>query len=162
MSARAIGITTSVTPRTKNPKVRFDMPRWQKGQSGNPKGRPRGSRNKKTIAAEKLFGENSVELTQTAIGLAKDKNVTALRMCLEQIYPKARDRMTPFDLPQMAAPKDAVGAVGTIVQAVAKGELTTAQAGQLIKVVNGFSQTLWDQDIEQRLRRVEQKLNEKK
>ena len=52
-----------MTPRTKNPKVRFDMPRWQKGQSGNPAGRPRGSRNKTTIIAEMLFSENAVAIT---------------------------------------------------------------------------------------------------
>jgi len=39
------------------------MPRWQKGQSGNPAGRPRGSRNKTTIIAEMLFNENAVSVT---------------------------------------------------------------------------------------------------
>ncbi len=52
--------------------------------------------------------------------------------------------------------------MSTIVQAVADGELTTAEAAELIKVVQGFSQTVWDAEFEQRLKRVEEKLNDTK
>ena len=81
-----------------------------------------------------------------------------LRLCMDRIYPKSRERPTPFDLPQITAPRDAVNAMSTIVQAVADGELTTAEAAELIKVVQGFSQTVWDAEFEQRLKRVEEKL----
>ena len=63
MSARPTGVTMSATLRTQSQSERFDMPRWQKGQSGNPAGRPRGSRNKTTIIAEMLFNENAVAVT---------------------------------------------------------------------------------------------------
>jgi len=97
-----------------------------------------------------------------AIELAEGKNIDALRMCMDRVYPKGRDRPTPFELPQIAAPKDAVVAVSTIVQAVADGDLTTAEAAELIKVVQGYSQTVWDADIEERLKRIEGKLNDSK
>jgi hypothetical protein len=60
-------------------------PRDAKGRfaPGNP-GRQRGARNKVTRAAEALLGRDAAALTKKAIALAKDGDVTALRLCLER------------------------------------------------------------------------------
>ena len=63
---------------------------FKPGQSGNLAGRPVGSRNKRTIAAEKLFGENAEQFAQLLIELAEKGHSRALRLCTEFIVPRAK------------------------------------------------------------------------
>ena len=65
---------------------------FQPGQSGNPHGRPVGSRHRATLAAEALPDGEAEELTRTAINLTKGGDMAALRLCLERICPPRRDR----------------------------------------------------------------------
>ena len=62
-------------------------------QSGNSYGRPRGARNKATIAAEALLDGEAEAITRKAIELAKTGDITAIRLCLERIIPARRDRV---------------------------------------------------------------------
>jgi len=43
---------------------------FQKGQGGNPRGRPLGFRNRQTIVAEKLFEEEANALTRVDFSMA--------------------------------------------------------------------------------------------
>jgi hypothetical protein len=131
---------------------------FQKGQSGNPLGRPPGTRNKRTIAAEKLFDEDAEALTRIAIDLAKEGDIAALRLCMDRICAPNRHRPVAFDLPQLAIAADAVGAMATIVQAVAGGELSPPEAAELAKVVQGFAQALTTNDIDKRITNLEQRM----
>jgi hypothetical protein len=128
---------------------------FQKGQSGNPLGRPLGSRNKRTIAAEKLFDEDAEALTRVAIDLAKEGDMAALRLCMDRICAPNRHRPAAFNLPQLAVAADAVGAMATIVQAVADGELSPSEASELAKVVQGYSHALTTNDLDKRLAYLE-------
>jgi hypothetical protein len=128
---------------------------FQKGQSGNPNGRPPGSRNKRTIAAEKLFDENAEKLTETVIDLAKDKNIAALRICMDRVCPPSKDRPTPFELPQIGAAADGVTAMARLVQAVADGDLSATEAAELAKMVQSYSQTVKNAGLEQRVANLE-------
>ena len=60
---------------------------FKPGQSGNPLGRPKGARNRATIAAEALLDGEAEALTRKAIELALDGDTTALRLCLERLMP---------------------------------------------------------------------------
>ena len=71
------------------------------GESGNPNGRPPGSRNKTTLAVESLLDGEAENLTRKAIELAKDGDLTALRLCLERIAPPRKDRPVTFSLPKL-------------------------------------------------------------
>ena len=51
-----------------------------KGQSGNPKGKPKGVRNRLTLAAEALLDGEAETITRKAVELAKDGDMTAIRL----------------------------------------------------------------------------------
>jgi hypothetical protein len=55
---------------------------FKKGVSGNPAGRPPGSRNKSTLALEQILEDEAEQITRKAIELAKDGNIAALRLCM--------------------------------------------------------------------------------
>src|SRR3954464_4467798 len=79
---------------------------FQVGQSGNPKGRPKGSRNKTTLLVEALLEGEADTIVRKLIEKAKDGDSTALRLCLNRLLPPRRDRPIVFDLAEIKNPED--------------------------------------------------------
>ena len=131
---------------------------FKTGQSGNPDGRPKGARNRATIAAEQLLDGEAAALTRKAIDLAKQGDTTALRLCIERILPARKDRPISFPIPRIETVADSVKAAATIVSAVADGELTPMEAAELSKVVDGFTRAVETVDLAARLTQLEQAL----
>jgi hypothetical protein len=128
---------------------------FEKGQSGNPAGRPPGARNKATLLIEKLLDDDAKSITEKAIELAKAGDSTALRLCLDRIAPPRKDRHIAFNLPKLEKPEHAVLAAASIVAAVANAELTPSEAAEMMKLVEGYTRILEAEDHEQRLRALE-------
>jgi hypothetical protein len=135
---------------------------FKKGQSGNPAGKPPGSRNKATLLIEQLLDDDAKKIAEKAIELAKSGDSTALRLCLDRIAPARKDRHVEFKLPKMESPEHAVRAAAAIVEAVAAAELTPSEAAEMMKLVEGYTRILEAEDHEQRLRTLEGQLNNNK
>ena len=56
------------------------MPQFRKGQSGNPAGRPPGSRNRATSMVQNLLEGAAENIAKRAAQLAEDGNVAAIRI----------------------------------------------------------------------------------
>ena len=125
------------------------------GTSGNPTGRPKGARNRTTVAVEEILDGEADALARKAIALALAGDTVALRLCLERIAPAKRERPTPFTLPKLETAADAVQASAALVEAVAAGELTTAQAAELGKLVESYIKAIEVTDVIERLERLE-------
>jgi hypothetical protein len=123
-------------------------------QPGNP-GRPKGARNKATVAAELLLDGDAEAITAKAVELAKEGDLTAIRICMDRFFPARKDRPIPFDLPKLERAADASAAMAAIVAAVADGELTPIEAGELSKLVENFARVVSVTDFEARLDRLE-------
>jgi Family of unknown function (DUF5681) len=130
-------------------------PRWQKGQSGNPRGRKPGTRNRVTVIAEALIGEQAKELTQKAIELALNGDVAAIRLCLERLVPPARERPCFFRLPKLETSSDAIAALSLITDGLSNGKLLPHEAESLTNVVAAFTRTIELTAMEDRLAELE-------
>ena len=130
--------------------------RWRKGHSGNPNGRPLGSRHRATILAEALLEGQTEALVQRTIELALAGDPTALRLCIERIISPRRDRLVSFRLPALDCAGDALAAIEAITDGVATGELTPAEAAELAKVVEAYRSAVETVEIERRLSALEQ------
>ena len=128
--------------------------RFEKGQSGNPAGRPPGSRNKATMLGEAMFQGKAEAIIGKAIDKAMEGDMTAIRLCLERVFPRLRDRATVFDLPPINGAPEALAALTTIVAGVRGGELTAAEGSELSKLVDHYLRALEAKDFEQRLRKL--------
>ena len=125
--------------------------RWRPGQSGNPNGRPQGSRHRATILAETLLDGQAAELIEKTIERALAGDGVAMRLCIERIVPPRRDRPVNFRLPALVNPEDVVTAIGAITDGVATGELTPTEAAELAKVVEAYRNAVEMAEIERRL-----------
>jgi Family of unknown function (DUF5681) len=129
--------------------------RFEPGRSGNPAGRPSGSRNKARIALESLLDGEAEGLTRKAVEMALAGDMTAMRLCMERIYPARKDRPVSFELPKLETAADAVKAMAAIMGAVASGDLTPAEANELGKLVDTFTRAIEAHELDTRLRRLE-------
>ena len=121
-------------------------------------GRPRGSRNKATIAIESLFEGQSEALTQAAISKALDGDSVALRLCLDRIAPPMKDKPVIFPLLQMRDSTDASQAAGSVLSAVSEGTLTPIEATRVMGLIDSYRRTLELTDIEFRIKALESNL----
>jgi len=128
---------------------------FKKGQSGNLKGRPKGERNKTTLAVEALLDGEAEAITRKAIEKAKDGDMTAIRLCLDRLAPPVKDRPVSLHLPEIKMADDTSAASGAILQAVSNGEVTPGEAGDLMHLLDSFTNTLVATDLERRIAALE-------
>jgi hypothetical protein len=110
---------------------------FQKGQSGNPAGRPKGARNKATIVAEALLDGDADALTRAALDQAIGGDGALLRFFLSRLLAAAKHQPTPFALPELTGrpARDAANACNAVMQAVAAGEIPVEQAFRLADLI---------------------------
>ncbi|WP_335339328.1 DUF5681 domain-containing protein [Bosea sp. PAMC 26642] len=125
------------------------------GASPNPSGRPKGSRNKVTLAIEALLDGDAEALTRKAIELALAGDMQALRLCMDRIAPARKDRPVSFELPPIDSVDDLPKATQALMSAVAAGDLTPSEAAELGKLVDAHVKAIEVTDLSRRLDALE-------
>lgn len=134
---------------------------FEEGQSGNPGGRPKGSRNRSTKALEAIFEGEAEALTRKAIEMALDGDTVALRMCMDRLMPIRKDRPITFSLPEIESPADLTKATRALMQGVADGEITPSEAAELSKLLDAHVKAISAADFAERLAALEQSAGSK-
>ncbi len=131
--------------------------RWKPGQSGNPAGKPKGTRHRATQAVEALLEGQAEALTQKAIEKALGGDGVALRLCLERIAPARKDAAVCFDLPAIATAADTVTASSALLEAVAAGNVTPDEASRIMGLLTSHKTLVEVCQLERRIEALEAK-----
>jgi len=133
-------------------------------KSGNTygKGRPVGSKNSVTVAAENLIQGESEALSRKLIELALAGNVACLKTAIERIVPvcKSKPIILP-DMPRIESIADASKLTGYVIDSVADGKISPVEGEILSRSCERHLKALEVRDLEQRLVELEKRLMEK-
>ncbi len=126
---------------------------FEKGQSGNPAGRPRGIRDKRMEMRDLLLPD-APELVAKVVEMAKGGDVAALRICLDRLIPPAKAKDDPVSLP--AFNDSLADNARAAIKALSEGELTPEEAATVLQALASQVRIIEADEIEKRLAALEQ------
>jgi hypothetical protein len=131
--------------------------RFQRGQSGNPAGKAPGTRHRVTLLAQKMMEDDAKEVIAAVIASAKKGDMAAAKLVIDRLVPARKDNAIRFDLPAIESAGDAAAAMAAILRAVAAGDITPAEAGDVAKLVETFAKAHELCELEGRIAALEER-----
>ena len=131
--------------------------RFKPGQSGNPAGRPQGSRHKVSLLVDSMIEREAEALTTKALELAKEGHEWLLVACLDRLAPVRKSRPIRLDLPSVETAGNILKAQAVVVGAVARGELDTDEAKAMADILETKRRAIESVDFEKRLLALEER-----
>ncbi len=134
------------------------MKRGRPFEPGNEfgRGRPRGSRNKKTLILQELLEEHAPALMRKSLVMALQGDVPLLRLFLDRKLPRPSDSAKIGRLP-MGTIEEVLQAHETVLRKLASGQLTPVQARQINSLLETCRELIETQDLVRRVRALEQR-----
>lgn len=133
-------------------------PGWKKGQSGNPRGRPKGSRNQATLLAIAAMEGELAEVVRVVIDAAKNGDMGAARLVVDKLIPATRERPLSIDLPAVATAEECAAAQAKVLSAVAAGDLLPSEGEVLAGLIEQQRRSLETSELSERLAVIETQL----
>ena len=136
-------------------------PGWKKGQSGNPRGRPKGSRNKATLLAIAAMEGELADVVKVVIDAAKGGDMAAARLVVDKLIPTTRERPLSIALPDVTSVDDCATAQAKVLAAVATGEILPGEGETLAGLIEHQRRSLETSDLAARMTALEEQLKER-
>lgn len=131
--------------------------KWKPGQSGNPRGKPKGAVHKATQLAQAMMGNEAEQIIRKVIDGALAGDSVCLRLCLERLAPPMKEHPIVLDLPSTDSPAGVSAAQQAIVKAVSAGDLLPGEAATLTGIVEARRKALETQELERRIAALEER-----
>ena len=135
--------------------------RFQPGQSGNPSGRPPGSRSRVLLALEAI-GEGEAEAIVRAMAeKAKEGDAAAARAILDRIWPPRKGARLQFTLPEVASAEDLPEAIAVINRQVAEGEISPNEGTLIVGLLEAQRKAIETSELAARVSSLEERMGKK-
>ena len=89
-----------------------------------------------------MMQHEAKDIVKVAIERARRGDMTAIKIVLDRLSPVPRGRFLRFQAPKIENPADLAPFTASVLQALANGELTAAEAADIVSVVGAHLQAL--------------------
>jgi hypothetical protein len=127
---------------------------YKPGESGNPNGRPKGSRAKLHVELDEAVEKASPEILDTLIQRARTGDAACAELLLKRIWPRRAPRIR-FTLRPIETIQDLVGALGDVLRQVADEIIAPQEAQHIASLVGAMRSAMELVHVEQRLDAIE-------
>ncbi|UQP00355.1 DUF5681 domain-containing protein [Burkholderia multivorans] len=128
---------------------------WQPGQSGNPAGRPKGSKNRKTLLAEELQKDGS-DLARAIKEAALAGDTSAMNLWAQRLEPPLRARAATVEF-ELDPDKPLHEQAQQVLAAVSEGRVDPETGRMLIDCIQSVAGIRAVDELEARLAALEDK-----
>ena len=130
--------------------------KFKPGKSGNPKGRPKGIKDRRTQWRDTLRKELPDLLTKL-VQMAKEGDPQALKLILDRVAPPLRAQSEPVEIPTLAAAGTLTERAQAVITAVADGALSTDAASDLLAALANVARITEIDELAARVAALENK-----
>jgi hypothetical protein len=124
------------------------------------RGRPKGSRNRRTLKAQALFDEYQEPVIKKCIAKALEGDPRAMALCVERILPPQRDIPVRVKMKKLETRKDVESATQQVLEDMAKGKLTPQEAERPYGLLANLRDYRENEQMESRIAAIEQTVSE--
>ncbi len=127
---------------------------FKPGESGNPDGRPKGSKDKRT-ELRNLLEPHAEDLINKAVELAKGGDTTALKMCLDRLVSPIRAKDEKIIIEGLGGKLSEQGQ--TVIETMGRGDIAPSDATAVLQALAAQARIIEMDDLEKRIERLERK-----